>query len=143
MECRELKKIRYYSFTTFSLPPALSFQDFFHFFYDSFPPALCLCLNLTISHIHTLSHSHPHFLSPSLSLSLTRSHPHTLSAQVLRQSPFDACLQILSGNKSPFEERYNAFFIDYSLLPLVRNKFESIILFFLSLYCVDLPAYYL
>ena len=139
MECRELKKIRYYSFTTFSLPPALSFQDFFHFFYDRFPPALCLCLNLTISHIHTLSHT----LSPSLSqayiytLSLSHTHTHTisythllsllltlaLSAQVLRQSPFDACLQILSGNKSPFEERYNAFFIDYSLLPLVRINF--------------------
>ena len=39
--------------------------------------------------------------------------------QVLRQSPFDACLQILSGSKSNFDERYNAFFIDYSLLPLV------------------------
>ena len=38
---------------------------------------------------------------------------------MLRQSPFDACLQILSGSKSNFDERYNAFFIDYSLLPLV------------------------
>jgi hypothetical protein len=64
---------------------------------------------------------------PSYCSPLPLSYPHThscsslLDAQVLRQSPFDACLQILSGSKSNFDERYNAFFIDYSLLPLVRH----------------------
>jgi hypothetical protein len=61
----------------------------------------------------SLAHTHTHSNSSILLSSL-------LNAQVLRQSPFDACLQILSGSKSNFDERYNAFFIDYSLLPLVR-----------------------
>lgn len=41
--------------------------------------------------------------------------------RVLRQSPFDACLSILAGarGESKLEERYNAFFIDYSLVPLL------------------------
>jgi hypothetical protein len=45
--------------------------------------------------------------------------------KVLRQSPFDACLNILSGgfsNKETLEERYNAFFIDYSLTPLLVQQ---------------------
>eukprot|EP00981_Chlorochromonas_danica_P000348 scaffold90_cov163-Ochromonas_danica.AAC.3 len=42
--------------------------------------------------------------------------------KVLRQTPFDACLQILGGEKSSFEERYGAFFIDYSLSPLIIQQ---------------------
>jgi replication factor C subunit 1 len=42
--------------------------------------------------------------------------------KVLRQNPFDACQQILAGNKTPWNERYNAFFIDYSLLPLLLQQ---------------------
>lgn len=50
--------------------------------------------------------------------------------KVLRQTPFDACLQILGGSgngRASLEERYNAFFIDYSLLPLMvqQNYVES------------------
>ena len=47
--------------------------------------------------------------------------------KVLRQSPFDACLTILGGNKTPLDERYNSFFIDYSLLPLMiqHNYIDS------------------
>jgi hypothetical protein len=46
---------------------------------------------------------------------------------VLRQSPFDACLQILSGQKTNLDDRYNAFFIDYSLIPLMvqQNYIDS------------------
>ena len=41
--------------------------------------------------------------------------------KVLRQSPFDACLSLLAGSRSGLgvEDRYNAFFIDYSLVPLL------------------------
>jgi replication factor C subunit 1 len=41
--------------------------------------------------------------------------------KVLRQSPFDACLTILNGGKNgiSLDERYNSFFIDYSLVPLL------------------------
>eukprot|EP01036_Dinobryon_divergens_P022595 gene22595-30862_t len=41
--------------------------------------------------------------------------------KVLRQSPFDACLSLLAGTRSGLgvEDRYNAFFIDYSLVPLL------------------------
>ncbi len=43
--------------------------------------------------------------------------------KVLRQSPFDACLTILSGGKQGgFDERYNSFFIDYSLVPLLIQQ---------------------
>jgi replication factor C subunit 1 len=47
--------------------------------------------------------------------------------KILRQSPFDACGMILSGNRSDFNERYNSFFIDYSLLPLLvqQNYIDS------------------
>lgn len=47
--------------------------------------------------------------------------------KVLRQSPFDACMQILSGPKAPWDERYNSFFIDYSLVPLLiqQNYIDS------------------
>ena len=41
--------------------------------------------------------------------------------KVLRQSPFDACLSLLAGARSGLgvDDRYNAFFIDYSLVPLL------------------------
>lgn len=43
--------------------------------------------------------------------------------KIVRQSPFDACLTILSGGKrGGFEERYNSFFIDYSLMPLLIQQ---------------------
>jgi replication factor C subunit 1 len=45
--------------------------------------------------------------------------------KVLRQSPFDACLTILNGGKngqSSWDERYNSFFIDYSLVPLLVQQ---------------------
>jgi replication factor C subunit 1 len=44
--------------------------------------------------------------------------------KVLRQSPFDACQSILGGGKNglAFEERYNSFFIDYSLVPLLVQQ---------------------
>jgi replication factor C subunit 1 len=51
--------------------------------------------------------------------------------KVLRQSPFDACLTILAGQPrgqaSNLDERYNSFFIDYSLLPLLvqQNYIDS------------------
>lgn len=47
--------------------------------------------------------------------------------KVLRHSAFDACLQILTGQRVDFQERYNAFFIDYSLVPLLiqQNYIES------------------
>ena len=141
-----MRKIRYYSFTTFFL----HLYNLLHYLFRDlfttsvaaftvaslslyFNPTVSQRLSLPLSYTHSLylslTHSHTHTLSHTLQLSLTHthtltfSHPIALSAQVLRQSPFDACLQILSGNKSPFEERYNAFFIDYSLLPLVRINF--------------------
>ena len=42
--------------------------------------------------------------------------------KVLRLTPFDACGQILSGNRAPFSERYESFFIDYSLTPLLVQQ---------------------
>lgn len=43
--------------------------------------------------------------------------------KVLRQSPFDACLQIMGGpSKSSFNDRYDSFFIDYSLVPLLVQE---------------------
>ena len=39
----------------------------------------------------------------------------------MRHSPFDACSEIL-GAKAPLDERYNAFFIDYSLVPLLIQQ---------------------
>jgi replication factor C subunit 1 len=47
--------------------------------------------------------------------------------KVLRQSPFDACMSILGGDKMSLDERYNSFFIDYSLLPLMvqHNYIDS------------------
>ena len=47
--------------------------------------------------------------------------------KVLRQSPFEACLHILAGSKTPVDERFNEFFIDYSLLPLLvaQNYIDS------------------
>jgi hypothetical protein len=34
-----------------------------------------------------------------------------LFVKILRHSPFDACLQILGGQKTSIDERYNSFFI--------------------------------
>ncbi len=47
--------------------------------------------------------------------------------KILRQSPFDACMSILAGQKFSFDERYNSFFIDYSLVPLLvqQNYIEA------------------
>ena len=48
--------------------------------------------------------------------------------KVLRQSSFDACLNILGGSKGgSLEERYSSFFIDYSLTPLLvqQNYIDS------------------
>lgn len=44
--------------------------------------------------------------------------------KILRQSPFDACLSILGGNRPEhsLDDRYNGFFIDYSLLPLLVQQ---------------------
>lgn len=42
--------------------------------------------------------------------------------KVLRHSPFDACSQILSGSKISFTERYDSYFIDYSLVPLLIQE---------------------
>ena len=42
--------------------------------------------------------------------------------KVLRQSPFDACQMILGGEKTNINERYNSFFIDYSLVPLLIQE---------------------
>jgi replication factor C subunit 1 len=42
--------------------------------------------------------------------------------KVLRQSPFDAVLQILAGKRTDLQERYNCFFIDYSLIPLMVQE---------------------
>lgn len=53
--------------------------------------------------------------------------------KILRQTPFDACGQILGGGRpsaegaSSFSDRYNSFFIDYSLVPLLvqQNYIDS------------------
>lgn len=47
--------------------------------------------------------------------------------KILRLSPFDACGGILGGNKTSFDDRYNSFFIDYSLTPLLvqQNYIDS------------------
>lgn len=48
--------------------------------------------------------------------------------KVLRQTPFDACSMLLGGErKSPWDDRYNSFFIDYSLVPLLiqQNYIDS------------------
>jgi replication factor C subunit 1 len=42
--------------------------------------------------------------------------------KVLRQSPFDAVGTILGGKKNDLDERYNCFFIDYSLVPLLVQE---------------------
>jgi hypothetical protein len=45
---------------------------------------------------------------------------------ILRVNPFDACGTILSG-RTPFQDRYEAFFVDYSLTPLLiqQNYIDS------------------
>ena len=54
--------------------------------------------------------------------------------KVLRLSPFDSCLSILAGTRTTstgahgsLNDRYNAFFVDYSLVPLLvqQNYIES------------------
>jgi len=49
--------------------------------------------------------------------------------KVLRQSPFDSCLSILQGmaSQANFDHRYNSFFVDYSLVPLLvqQNYIEN------------------
>ena len=47
--------------------------------------------------------------------------------KILRLTPFDACGGILGGNKTPLNERYESFFIDYSLTPLLiqQNYIDS------------------
>jgi replication factor C subunit 1 len=42
--------------------------------------------------------------------------------KVLRQSPFEAAANILAGKRYAFDERYNGFFIDYSLIPLLIQE---------------------
>eukprot|EP01038_Epipyxis_sp_PR26KG_P010113 gene10113-13591_t len=47
--------------------------------------------------------------------------------KILRQTPFDACQQILcgggtGGNRVTLDDRYNGFFIDYSLMPLLVQQ---------------------
>lgn len=42
--------------------------------------------------------------------------------KILRLSPFDACGSILGGSKTSFDDRYNSFFIDYSLTPLLIQQ---------------------
>lgn len=42
--------------------------------------------------------------------------------KVLRLSPFDAALGLMAGEKAPWDERYNAFFVDYSLVPLLVQE---------------------
>lgn len=38
-------------------------------------------------------------------------------------SAFDSCKQILCESRSaPFQDRYNAFFVDYSLMPLLVQQ---------------------
>jgi replication factor C subunit 1 len=47
--------------------------------------------------------------------------------KVLRQTPFDACESLLGGSKNSWEDRYNSFYIDYSLVPLLvqQNYIDS------------------
>lgn len=47
--------------------------------------------------------------------------------KILRLSPFDACSNILGGSKASWDDRYNSFFIDYSLVPLLvqQNYIDS------------------
>jgi len=47
--------------------------------------------------------------------------------KILRLSPFDSCSSILGGSKAGWEERYNSFFNDYSLVPLLiqQNYIDS------------------
>ena len=42
--------------------------------------------------------------------------------KMLRNSAFDACGMILSGNRESLDDRYNCFFIDYSLVPLLVQQ---------------------
>lgn len=42
--------------------------------------------------------------------------------KVLRLSPFDAALGLMAGERAPWDERYNAFFVDYSLIPLLVQE---------------------
>lgn len=42
--------------------------------------------------------------------------------KILRLTPFDACGGILGGSKTSFDDRYNSFFIDYSLTPLLIQQ---------------------
>ncbi len=52
-----------------------------------------------------------------------KDHVHCIEKdKIVRQSPFDACLTILSGGKrGGFEERYNSVVIDYCLIPLLMQ----------------------
>lgn len=43
-------------------------------------------------------------------------------AQILRCGPFEAARSILGGGKTPLRDRYEAFFTDYSLLPLLVQQ---------------------
>jgi replication factor C subunit 1 len=47
--------------------------------------------------------------------------------KILRLSPFDACGTILGGSKTSFQDRYESFFIDYALSPLLiqQNYIDS------------------
>ena len=47
--------------------------------------------------------------------------------KILRQSPFDVCQTILGGQKFTLNDRYNGFFIDYALVPLLiqQNYIEA------------------
>lgn len=42
--------------------------------------------------------------------------------QVQRCGPFEAARSILGGERTPLKERYEAFFTDYSLLPLLVHQ---------------------
>ena len=45
--------------------------------------------------------------------------------KILRQTPFDACGLLLSGTRDPnskINDRYNSFFIDYDLVPLLLQQ---------------------
>jgi replication factor C subunit 1 len=49
--------------------------------------------------------------------------------KILRQSPFEACQMLLAGPSkgTPLEDRYNVYFVDYSLVPLLvqQNYIEA------------------
>lgn len=48
--------------------------------------------------------------------------------KMLRNNPFDACGMILGGSQNhSLDDRYNSFFIDYSLVPLLvqQNYIDS------------------